>query len=216
MRQLQHMAPAGGSSSFVRTRADCESTPDRMAPVQYAGAGFYPNRIQQEGANPKMVQPHGCYTLSHQPSQQPSNGHRLAEVGLAKLRPHQQTAPMCQHCGKYEGHNGGDCWYHEPHKAPAWWAPPLSANDAQQMLYRLRCRELGIHAKAPGSSERRARSAAARMWDNRDYEQAREQQPGAQVKSQTFPAPAAQLLHALTSRLTCRPQLVLCQSASSH
>jgi hypothetical protein len=141
-----------------------ESTPD-FPPPHYAATGMNPSPAG--GVNPKSGQPYGWQAnrvgQQGQGPMQPRDFNRFP-------RPPQQGPPSCRRCGMRGAHNGADCWYAEPDKAAGWWAPPLTASDAQKLLYKVRCKDLGITAKEPGTGVQRNPPAAAGLLQEYSYE----------------------------------------------
>jgi hypothetical protein len=145
---------------------DYEYDADGSAAPYYAAAGLNGGANPSGGLNPRTGQPYGW-----QPGRpgQPAPGQQQREVSRPS-RPFQQPVPNCKRCGMRGAHNMGDCWYNDPHKAATWWAPALTATDAQKVLYKQRCKEVGITAKEPGTGERRMPPAAAGVWEEYCYE----------------------------------------------
>lgn len=121
------------------------------------------------GLNPNTGQPYGWHTDSYQQHMQ-QQAPRAGASG--KPRP-AQTAPAaagdgCRHCGHRSNHGGGACYFYQPNKAPATWAPGPRTPYALVQLYRQRCRDLGIMPKEPGTGApppARPGGAAMQEWD---------------------------------------------------
>ncbi|KAF8056149.1 pol [Scenedesmus sp. PABB004] len=149
-----HHALAGAAFASQDVRADMPYS---------APAGAYADGYDTRQSYYGYSQPRGHHHWQQARPMQPAGAAQQRALPPPELRPHTSggtnRAPApCPYCRFGPGH--AVCWYDQPNKAPANWAPGRNAEPGAVQHYLRRCKELKIQPAWSGESGARGSTPA--------------------------------------------------------